>query len=572
MKFLHHIRSRSKLRNGDDTQLHDPTAYSARSRTGRDSTSVLPLKLLTKVLSCVCPHTKDDNYLSLEESMRDVGCMLCDLRDLAQCALVSRRFLVATQTVLYHNVRIDPVHYCEREIDLAAKRKRKSFFERNAEPVDAPKQRIEQLSRTVRDNQSLAIQVEFLKMPYMTRETCIADLARTVSVLPNLRYVDLPDGIYSDDRSCSTLKQELEARCSDLRKMKYLHGAEKSFTMLSQSRPWQNLEILELARLEIEPSTLVSVLASFPVLLELKLEDLPLIDDNIFKFTPNATPFPPITKLCLQNTPRLTAAGLEAYLLRPDAREVLSSLTLSNTGVLPSELHRILATAPYLITLHMNQNVSRAIPSSPSIPPLASRSLRTFYFEIESPSSTSSYDIQPPSESYYHYLSTSLLSGNNFPSLSTLYALSSSLPTLLLPPPMAPFAAANSLRSGSGSGSGSGNTGSGGASGLRQPLTLYTKSIPEHDWNITIISPPSAGNRRGSATATRPVSFYNGSTQLGPQWGDKARDSVIVGNGFGGFLAVPADDGRPGSSSSSSPWGGHRHKHSRSKGSKGWMG
>ncbi|KAI4163673.1 MAG: hypothetical protein LQ342_002707 [Letrouitia transgressa] len=560
MKFLQHIRSRSKLRNGDESQLHDPNAYSARSRTGRDTTSVLPLKLLTEVLSCVCPHTKDDNYLSLEESMREVGCMLCDLRDLAQCALVSRRFLVATQTVLYHNVRIDPVHYCEREIDLAAKRKRKSFFERNAEPVDAPKQRIEQLSRTVRDNQSLAIQVEFLKMPYMTRETCIADLARTVSVLPNLRYVDLPDGIYSDDRSCSILKQELEARCSDLRKMKYLHGAEKSFTMLSHSRPWQNLEILELARLEVEPSTLVSVLASFPVLLELKLEDLPLIDDNIFKFNPNVPSFPSITKLCLQNTPRLTAAGLEAYLLRPEAREVLSSLKLFNTGVLPSQLHRILAIAPYLTTLHMNQSVSRALPSSPPISPLASQSLRTFYYEIESPSSTSTYDIQPPSESYYHYLSTSLSSGNNFPSLSTLYALSTSLPTLLLPPPLAPFAAANPPRSGGG-----------GSCGLRQPLTLYTKSIPEHDWNITIISPPSAGNRRGSATATRPVSFYNGSTQLGPQWGDKARDSVIVGNGFGGFLAVPADDGRPGSSSSSS-WGGHRHKHSRSKGSKGWMG
>lgn len=397
-------------------------------------------------------------------------------------------------------------------------------------------------------------------MPYMTRETCIADLARTVSVLPNLRYVDLPDGIYSDDRSCSILKQELEARCSDLRKMKYLHGAEKSFTMLSHSRPWQNLEILELARLEVEPSTLVSVLASFPVLLELKLEDLPLIDDNIFKFNPNVPSFPSITKLCLQNTPRLTAAGLEAYLLRPEAREVLSSLKLFNTGVLPSQLHRILAIAPYLTTLHMNQSVSRALPSSPPISPLASQSLRTFYYEIESPSSTSTYDIQPPSESYYHYLSTSLSSGNNFPSLSTLYALSTSLPTLLLPPPLAPFAAANPPRSGGG-----------GSCGLRQPLTLYTKSIPEHDWNITIISPPSAGNRRGSATATRPVSFYNGSTQLGPQWGDKARDSVIVGNGFGGFLAVPADDGRPGSSSSSS-WGGHRHKHSRSKGSKGWMG
>lgn len=473
--------------------------------------------------------------------------MLCDMRDLAQCALVSRRFLVATQTILYHNVRIDPVHYCEREIDLASKRKRKSFFERNGEPVDAPKQRVEQFSRTVRENQSLAIQVEFLKMPYMTRETCIADLARTVSVLPNLKYVDLPEGIYSDDRSCLTLKQELEARCADLRKMRYLHGSERSFALLSQSRPWQNLEILELTRLEIEPTTLVSVMASFPALHELKLEDSPLIDDSIFQQNSSTPPFPPITTFILQNTPRLTVDGFESYLSRPETREVLTHLTILDTGVLASEVYRILAVSPYLRSLRINQSVQRAlIPSS--IPPLASRSLETLRFEIES-TSTSPHDLQPPSESYYQYLSSSVLAGN-FPSLISLYALSTSLPSLLLPPPAAPFA--NSRNP---------------FSGLRQPLMLYTKSIPEHDWYLTVISPPTSTDRRGSATATRPISFYNGSTQLGPQWGDKARDSVIVGNGFGGFLAVPSEDGaRPSSS------GGNKHKHSWSKSSKGWMG
>ncbi|KAL8722821.1 MAG: hypothetical protein Q9225_000770 [Loekoesia sp. 1 TL-2023] len=550
MKFLQHIRSKSRLKNGDEAQVYEHNASISRSpnnRTRHDLTSKLPLKLLTEILSHICPHALDDNYLSLEESMRDGGCMLCDMRDLAQCALVSRRFLVATQTILYHNVRIDPVHYCEREIDLATKRKRKSFFERNGEPVDAPKQRVEQLSRTVRDNQSLAIQVEYLKMPYMTRETCIADLARTVSVLPNLKYVDLPDGIYSDDRSCMTLKQELEARCSDLRKMKYLHGAERSFALLSQSRPWQSLEILELTRLGVEPNTLVSVLASFPALHELKLEELPLIDDSIFHQIPSTPVFPPITTLVLQNTPRLTAGGLEAYLYRPETREVLTHLTILDIGVLPSELYRILSASPFLRSLRITQTVQRALTPS-TIPPLASRSLETFRFEIESPS-TSPHELQPPSESYYQYLSSSILAGN-FPSLVSLYALSTSLPSLLLPPPAAPFASSQAP-----------------SSSLRQPLMLYTKSIPEHDWYLTVISPPTSTNRRGSATATRPISFYNGSTQLGPQWGDKARDSVIVGNGFGGFLAVPSEDGtRPSSA------GGHKHKHSWSKSSKGWMG
>ncbi|KAI4085942.1 MAG: hypothetical protein LQ344_007990 [Seirophora lacunosa] len=544
------MRSKSRLKSGDEAQIYEhnaPVARSPNDPTRRDLTSGLPLKLLTDILSQICPHALDDNYLSLEESMRDGGCMLCDSRDLAQCALVSRRFLVATQTILYHNVRIDPVHYCEREVNLAEKRKRKSFFERNGEPVDAPKQRVEQLCRTVRDNQSLAIQVEFLKMPYMTRETCIADLARTISVLPNLKYVDLPDGIYSDDRSCSTLKQELETRCPDLRKKKYVHGAERSFALLSQSQPWQNLEILELCRLQVEPDTLISVLASFPALHELRLEDAPMLDDSIFRYSSAAPTFPPITRFILQNTPRLTAAGFEAYLTRPETREVLSHLTLLDTGVLPSELYRILAASPHLKSLRINNTIQRALNPS-AFPPLASRSLETLHFEIENPT-TSPQDLQPPSESYYQYLSSSILAGN-FPSLISLYALSTSLPNLLLPPPPAPFASFQ-----------------GPSSRLRQPLMLYTKSIPEHDWYLTVISPPTSTNRRGSATATRPISFYNGSTQLGPQWGEKARDSVIVGNGFGGYLAVPNEDGpRP-----SSPRG-HKHKHSWSKSSKGWMG
>lgn len=105
MKFLQHIRSKSRLKNGDEAQIYDYHAPTTRSpnninRSGRDLTSRLPLKLLTAVLSNICPHALDDNYSSLEESMRDGGCMLCDMRDLAQCALVSRRFLVATQTIL----------------------------------------------------------------------------------------------------------------------------------------------------------------------------------------------------------------------------------------------------------------------------------------------------------------------------------------------------------------------------------------------------------------------------------------------------------------------------------------
>ncbi|MCJ1305696.1 hypothetical protein MMC08_008512, partial [Hypocenomyce scalaris] len=306
-------------------------------------------------------------------------------------------------------------------------------------------------------------------MPYMTRETCKADLARTVSVLPNLRYVDLPEGFYSDDASSNILKNELQSRCPDIRKLKYLAGAEGSFTALAQYRPWQNMETLELSGLSVEPSTLLYVLTSFPVLRQLKLVDLPWLDDQIFTSNPSIPPFPPINKLTLEIIPNVSAHGLVHYLSRPDTREALASLSLTNTGILPTTLHEVLARAPCLASLSISETVDRSFPLSPT-PPLSSRSLRTLHYEILS-TNTKFNALSPPSETYYNYLSTSLLSGT-LPSLSSLYAFSPSLPSLLLllPPPTAPFA----LKDGNGS-----------YTGLRHPLKLYTKSTPELEWDLT---------------------------------------------------------------------------------------
>jgi hypothetical protein len=70
------------------------------------------------------------------------------------------------------------------------------------------------------------------------------------------------------------------------------------------------------------------------------------------------------------------------------------------------------------------------------------------------------------------------------------------------------------------------------------------------EWNFTNVQPPNGPGRRGSASAPRPVSSYGLGENMGRTWGQGggARKSVIVGNGFGGFLAVPADGGRPSSS------------------------
>ena len=56
--------------------------------------------------------------------------------------------------------------------------------------------------------------------------------------------------------------------------------------------------------------------------------------------------------------------------------------------------------------------------------------------------------------------------------------------------------------------------------------------------------PPTSLDRRLSAMSIGPMSLHG--PQLSPQWRDKGRESVMVGNGFGGFLAVPTDNTRPG--------------------------
>jgi len=425
------------------------------------------------------------------------------------------------------HVRIDPVHYCELEVELAAKRKRRSFFDRNGDPIDAPQVRLELFMRSVRESQGLANMVLSLRMPYMTREANKANIARTISVLPHLRFVDLPTGLFSDEPSCAGLKQELMIRCPDLRRMSYRHGSEGSFARLPGSQLWVNLEKLELSGLELEPSIFRNGLASFPCLRDLTLDDLPWLDDSAFAVIGLLPPFPAVEQLTLRDTPNVTASGLAAFLASPNNRAALRSLTLGVTGVLPSALHQILTAAPRLHSFSIIQEVSRSFPAE-QIPPLASKSLHLLHYEITS--ETEHHGLAPVAGSYYTYLISSLMS-RSLPALRDLYVRDAQFPdTLLIAPPPRLF--------------GGGEDGPQVVGGLSQPLNVYSKGLDELEWNFTPYDPnPGVGRRTGN---TRPVSFHE--AQLSRSWGGDARKSVLVGNGFGGFLAVPAEDDRPKSS------------------------
>ncbi|EEA24100.1 hypothetical protein TMatcc_007174 [Talaromyces marneffei ATCC 18224] len=538
-----HTEKSAGKKNKEKTRFRTPSSFSSNSTksTSRtsplsppysspsyDATKQLPPQVLSRIFYYVCPHSLDESYNSSEESITEDGCMLCDMRDLACCALVSKKWCTPAQNLLYRHVRIDAVHYCELEIELSAKRKRRrSFVDQNGKKLDVPQSRLHQFMRTVRDSRKLANTVLSLRLPYMTREASKSDLARTISVLHSLRYVDLPAGFFTDDPSSYALKQELIANCPDIRRMTYAHGSEMGFSQIVDSSLWKNLESLELSNLQVEESALRQALSSFPALKSLNMENISSIGDSLFMPNQFLPTFPPIAKLTIRNMSAITAGGLADHLSAPQTQHALKELVLVQCGVRPESLHTIFSRAPQLANLTLELEVVKSFLAQ-EIPLLASRSLKTVHYEITC--SSSSTGLQPVTKSYYDYLMSSL-KANNLPSLRNLYVLDSQFADILLlaPPPRLFGGGENGFQSL--------------GPGLQHPLTLFTKGMDEFEWNVTEFEPASSGRR---ASMTRPVSFH--SAQLSSRWGGEARESVIVGNGFGGYLAVPVNEGRPMSS------------------------
>ncbi|KAM0435290.1 hypothetical protein ACHAPT_003384 [Fusarium lateritium] len=541
----------------------------------------LPPTVLQRIFGFVCPHARDESYETCEGSASASysSCMLCDLRDLAHCAQVCRVWRLSAVKVLfsvrYHSIRIDAVHYCPLEAWLAERRKKTSRFDRNGIPEDPAQARLRLLRRTVRDDPTrLGKLVEYLKMPYMLRESSQVELAQTIAVLPNLRYVDLPEGMFCDDPSFATLRLEVQARCPNLRKMTYVGGSERSFTMLATGQVWPRIEVLELNDLNIDPMTIRAVLGSLTHLQALKVSGTPGLSDEVLSSSDGMPTLPPMKELVLKDTPGVTLKGLIEYLAWQETQEALTVLTLKDTGVHPATLQEILTMASSLKTLAIQTTVVEKFPNSSKIRPLASRTLETLRFEI---SENSSGPFSSVTTGYYSYLATSIL-GGGFPRLRRLYVHDDTFPDQLqgLPPPNAAFAGGH-VRSSSNSSSRSTpafnlspasanlppfaprrpvsnippsnkrfSSNNPFARGPSSPppthhLEVFTKSDEFGKWNFARVDPI----RSAAAPSRRPVSSYGLAadvTGLGWDQGD-ARRSIMVGNGAGGFLAVPGQGG-----------------------------
>jgi hypothetical protein len=393
----------------------------------------------------------------------------------------------------------------------------------------------------VRGNQYLGQRVRFIKLPYMLRESAKADLARAVSGCPFLEYIDLPDGFYSGDASCQLLRQELQAR-QHIRKMKYNEGGEQTLESLMHGY-WHELSVIELNKVHIEPSVLRQVLGTLPNLSELSVTGVEWMNDSTFHNAPGLPPFPAVDTLKLDKVHGVTAEGLALYLSSPMCANRLRTLILKDcSGVTPASLYLVSQAATSLKTLEYTALVTAALPLDP-VPPLGSNTLRKLSYEIIS---TSSNQLYSPAASYYQYLANCLLE-NCLPTLRQLYVRDADFPeTLTLVPPVRPFSEAPPPI-------------------FNQPLDIYSKGPDELEWIFTSIIPPEGAGRRASLAGGRPVSSYSAHKGLGAQWGGEARKSVVVPNGFGGFLAVPADEARPRSAGNLGPSGGRGFGHSHSQ-------
>lgn len=439
----------------------------------------------------------------------------------------------------------------------------------------------------------------------MLREYCHSELAQIIAVLPSLKYIDLPEGMFSDEPNYATLRLEVQARCPNLRKMTYVKGSERSLSTLATGRLWQHLEVLELKGINVDPMTLRAVLGSLTQLRALKISKTESFSDEVLTSV-DGPAMPPLEELVLKDTPRLTAAGLADYLSWFETQQSLKVLTLKDTGVQPPMLQEVLALAPALRTLAIQVKISEAFPYAANITNVASNTLETLRYEISGITDKEPYASMKAG--YYTYLASSILSGG-LPKLRRLYVHDDTFPDQLsmLPPPNAAFAGGH-MRTPSNSSNrqvpalrlaatnvnttSSSNPPHRLATNVAAPrahrfssnnpfarnapaqapthtLEIFTKSDEFGKWNFSRVDPLPGATPR----LRRPASSYGLAADVAGQGWDRgeARRSIMVGNGAGGFLPLPGQQDTAGvSGAGSTSWRPHSSSGEASRRKDAW--
>ena len=91
MGFFKRFTRRKHKPSNPRNDFKFPAAAPTYDYHGPDQSQRLPDKLLRRIFEEVCPHASDETLDGSEDSGND-GCMSCDMRDLAHCALVKRQW------------------------------------------------------------------------------------------------------------------------------------------------------------------------------------------------------------------------------------------------------------------------------------------------------------------------------------------------------------------------------------------------------------------------------------------------------------------------------------------------
>lgn len=308
-------------------------------------------------------------------------------------------------------------------------------------------------------------------MPPQIRSSCVNDLARIVSILPNLQYVDLSEHFFRASLEQGILRQELRVNCPQLKWMGFETGSEQQFDFLVKYHFWNALESLELSKLNMNGAGLLFGLATLPQLKNLYLKNCDTLDNTIFHQTSQSPFLPPMQTLRIEGIPHISSTGFASYCARSDVKSVLTSLTIDScVGIRTNSLHTILPLLPNLVHLCVAEDATQPFPLTSELkpPPLCSTSLKNLYYEITNNNidDASKLSRHYNAETHHVYLAATIHL-NTLPALRKLFVRELAFPGRVMALSTAPSSSLSSIHR---------------PDTPPRPLEIYTKSPDNDAW------------------------------------------------------------------------------------------